>query len=113
MEDPTVSKDKKQKFNGVLTRSVDETITQLLGESVVVALHKHLLQFYDITMDEIPYRLDTLLSVLEKTFGTSARTISNAIARKFYSELGLEFRSKSGMTLIDYVEEAKTKLGGK
>lgn len=112
MEDTTAPKEKKHEFNGVLAKSVDETIAQLLGESVVVALHAHLLQFHDVTVDEIPYRLDTLLSILESTFGSSAKTISKAIAKQFYEELGLEFKAKPGMTLIDYVEDAKAKLGG-
>lgn len=87
--------------------SINQTIAAILGESVLGALYAHLQKFHDITPAEIPYRLDTLSSALEKTFGTSFNTIEKAAAKRLYSNLGLEFEERPGHRLIDYVESAK------
>ncbi len=97
-------------FNKELVRSIDETIANLLGQSVVPAFHEHLRKFYDITDDEIPYRISTVSASLQRTFGLSFKTIEKAVAKRFYFNLNLEFAEKTGHGLLDYVEEAKTKL---
>lgn len=97
-------------FNDALVESIDETITDLLSRTVVDALYAHLQTFHSISRDEVPYRLDTLLTTLEKLFGASSQTITNAIARKIYLKLGLEFTGKPSDTLLEYVDEAKRKL---
>ncbi len=98
-------------FNDALVESIDETITGLLSRGVVDALYAHLQTFHSISRDELPYRLDTLLSALEKIFGVrGAQTITNAIAKKFYLKLEIEFTPNPNRTLLEYVDEAKTKL---
>jgi len=98
-------------FNDALVESIDETITDLLSRGVVDALYAHLKTFHSISRDELPYRLDTLLTALEKIFGVrGAQTITKAIARKFYLKLGLEFTDSPSRTLLEYVDEAKMKL---
>jgi len=77
---------------------------------VVDALYAHLQTFHSITRDELPYRLDTLLTTLERIFGASSQTITKAIARKFYLKLGLEFTVNPSRTLLEYVDEAKMKV---
>ena len=78
---------------------------------MVDALHTHLQEVYSVSRDETPYRLDTLLTTLEKVFGVrSSQTIAKAIARKFYFKLGLVFTVNPGRTLLEYVDEAKVKL---
>ena len=94
-----------------MVESIDETITELLSRAVVDALYAHLQTFHSISRDELPHRLDTLLTTLEKTFGVrSSQTITKAIARKFYLKLGLEFTANLSRTLLEYVDEAKIKL---
>ncbi|HKZ41320.1 MAG TPA: hypothetical protein VJ044_10190 [Candidatus Hodarchaeales archaeon] len=101
----------KREFNKTLVESIDETITTLLSREVVDALYVHLQNAYSISSDEVPHRLETLLSTLEKTFGRpSSETICKAIAKKFYAKLDLTFYGNPGGTLLDYVEEAKIKL---
>lgn len=100
-------------FDKVLVRSIDETIDSLLGKRVLDALHEHLIHLRGISIEETPAHLDVLMAVFERTFGTSARTISKAIARRLFSKFDLEFRPRGGMmTLIDYVQEAKARLRG-
>jgi uncharacterized membrane protein len=99
-----------REFNDALVESIDETITALLSRTVVDALYAHLQTFHSITRDELPYRLDTLLTTLERIFGASSQTITKAIARKFYLKLGLEFTVNPSRTLLEYVDEAKMKV---
>ena len=94
-----------------MVESIDETITALLSREVVDALYAHLQSTHSIAKDEVPYRLETLLSTFERTFGLpSSKTICKAIARKFYSNLWLTFSDNPSRTLVEYVEEAKIKL---
>ena len=94
-----------------MVESIDETITELLSRTVVDALYTHLQTNYSISRNDVPYRLDTLYTTLEKIFGVrSSQTITKAIARKFYLNLGLEFTGNPSRTLLEYVEEAKMKL---
>lgn len=75
---------------------------------MVDALYTHLQTFHSVSRDQVPYRLDTLLTTLEKTFGVpSSLVISKSIARKFYFKLGLEFTADPHRTLLEYVDEAK------
>ena len=97
-------------FHVLLLESIDETITALLGKGVLDSLYLHLERFCAITKDELPNRLEVFLSILEKTFGSSGKTIGKAIAKRFYSKLQLEFDEKANHSLLEYVEEAKRKL---
>ena len=109
MQQPQLARE----FNDALVESIDETITELLSRTVVEALYAHLQTFHSISRDEVPYRLDTLFTSLEKIFGVrSSQTITKAIAKRFYLRLGLEFTANPSRTLLEYVDEAKVKLQG-
>ena len=113
LQDPLIELRQPQlgrEFNDVLVESIDETITDLLGRAVVDALYAHLQTNYSISRDEVPYRLDTLFTTLEKIFGASSQTITKAIAKRFCLGLGLEFTVNQSRTLLEYVDEAKIKL---
>jgi len=98
-------------LNVLLLESTDETITTLLSREVVEALYVHLQKVHSIPKDEVPYKLETLCSVLERTFGlSSSRTICKAIARRLFAKLGLTFINNPRKTLLEYVEEAKIEL---
>jgi bifunctional DNA-binding transcriptional regulator/antitoxin component of YhaV-PrlF toxin-antitoxin module len=114
LQDPLIELQQPQlgkEFNDALVESIDETITSLLSRTVVDALFAHLQTIYSISRDEVPYRLDTLLTALEKIFGVpSSQTITKAIAKKFYLKMGLEFTGNPSRTLLEYVDGAKMKL---
>ncbi|HUK51540.1 MAG TPA: hypothetical protein VLV18_10920 [Terriglobales bacterium] len=64
-----------------------------------------------MVQDEIPYQLDTLFGILENVLGVpSAKTIGWAIARDFYSRVGIPFKAKENYTLKDYLDIAKKNL---
>jgi hypothetical protein len=105
--------EQSREFNDALVESIDETITDLLSREVVDALYVHLQTVHSISRDEVPYRLETLFSTLEKTFGLpGSKTICKAVARKFYAKLGLPFIDYPGRTLLEHIEAAKVKLRG-
>jgi hypothetical protein len=91
-----------------LTESIRETLAQLLSPKVSETLFEHLEKVYSVKKDEIPSRLNMLLLALDTTFGPrSSRVIGKAIARRFYSRLGLEFSDDPQRTLVGYVENSK------
>jgi hypothetical protein len=103
--------EESREFNDILNESIDETISALLSREVADALYVHLQKVHSISRDEIPRKLVTLCSALEKVFGRSSKTVCKAIARRFYVRVGLAFFDNPARTLIEYVEEAKIKLG--
>jgi len=83
----------------------------MLGANVLPSLYAALEKRYAVTRDELPYRLETMYSVLENVFGFSgSRIIENHIVRKFYHNLGLSFGIVDGYILKDYVEAARKKI---
>jgi len=110
----TVSSDRTPdpKFDSILINAVDETMADLFGPVVVQSLHEHLLKFYHVRTEEIPYRLDSLTFTLERTFGASSKIICKAIVRKFYAKLGLAFYDNPARTLLESVEQARIKRRG-
>jgi hypothetical protein len=104
------SPEQMRHFNVLLVECIHVTIVSLLSEQVAKALYERLEKDYSISRDEIPNRLETLLSTLENTFGPSAKIVGKAIAKRFYSKLGLDFPKNSHRTLLDYVEHAKLTL---
>jgi len=96
-----MSSEAMKDFNGKLRQAIDETIFSILG------------QYYEYSLraEELSSRLDTLMEVLEYTFGPpGARTIGRAIAKRLYWKLGIQFLPRDEYTFQDYVEEAKKKL---
>ena len=91
----------------ILIESIHETIAQLLSLGIAETLFKHLERTYSIEKDEIPDRLDALVSILDNTLGESAKIVEKTIAVRFYSRLGLSFSNDPHKTLVDFVEHAK------
>jgi hypothetical protein len=100
-----------KEFNDEVKLAIDDAISAILGQQVLKALYAHLQEHYDITRDEIPYRLDTLFDALENTFGVKgALTLGRVIAKRFYARMGLQFVELGNYKLQDYLEDAKIDL---
>jgi hypothetical protein len=98
-------------FSDEVRRAIDDAIRGIVGVNVLQSLHKHLKNRYDITPEEIPYRLDTLFQTLEYTFGVAgAGTLAKAIANRIYLKYNLQFPETHGYTLQEYLEQAKKQL---
>jgi len=92
-------------FNDVLVESIDETLTFLLSRKVLDAFYTHLERTHSISKDEVPYRLETVFTTLENTFGgPGSRTIAKSVAKRLYAKLGLplpDLEGNPGPTLIE------------
>jgi hypothetical protein len=101
-------------FDRLLINSVEETLAALLGEILREAVYDALRNRFNITMDQVPERLDDFSLDLEKLLGTvPSKTIRRAMIKRFYAELGLEFVERANWRLPDYVREARTKMSGR
>jgi hypothetical protein len=95
----------------LLSDSIDETLTDLLGTRAREAVYDHLERIHSIARDEIPDNTDELFKLFERNFGaTSKKVIGRVIAKKVYSKLDWEFRPIANFEFTDYLERIKTKL---
>jgi hypothetical protein len=95
-------------FNEILVKSIDLAITEILGERVLTTLYQHFAEHYDITREEIPYRLDSLYTALDQTFGfKAARTLEHRIAKHLFSEFGVPLPTKLDYPLETYLDKIK------
>jgi hypothetical protein len=100
-----------REFNVIFCEVIDEVITELLGPSVLGSLYTALKTHHDISRDELPYRLETVNSVLKQTFGIqSTNIIGMRVAHRLYKKLNLALVTQSGFNLIDYIKMAKSML---
>jgi hypothetical protein len=100
-----------QEFNKLFCQAIDQSISEMVGASVLSSLYDALENYYSVTRDELPYRLETVYSVLESVFGVkAARRIENRIVRRLYDILELPFTYAVGYTLEDYVEAIRKRI---
>ena len=101
-------------FDRVLKAAIGETVSVLLGQGVLAALHQYLGSHHSISSDALPAHLQTLRETLQRAIGfTAATTVERAIARTLYSKLNIRFKSSSNLTLQEYVDEAKRDLAAR
>jgi len=107
----TNNREEYREFNAALIEAIEETIREVFSPIVLEALYKALLERYDVTRDELPYRLETANKILTDVFGLKgAETLGRAIAGRLFAKLGLRFEESKGLNILDYVEIAKRKL---
>jgi len=100
-----------KEFNATLLEAIDESMSELIGQRVLASLYSVLENRYDVTRDELPYRLHTAYRLLREVFGIHAtQTISKNIIRRLYQKLSLECEDVAGLRLTEEVEMAKKKL---
>ena len=98
-------------LNEIVSHCVKEGLTEALGIIIVDALFDQMYEHYDITLENLPNRLDTFFSVLEGAFGHKASQVLNrVIARKLYANLSLEFDEGTTKGLPEHVEDLRKKL---
>lgn len=97
-------------FDGILIESIDETITSILGGTILQATYRFLANQCGITREHIPSRLDEFDAALLRMFGVGGSTLSRAIAKTLWAKLGWEFIPIRSKRLVDYVNEANERL---
>lgn len=91
---------------------IRDAVKSILGDEVLESLFIHLETRNDLTRDEVPHRPDVFFASLKEAFGQmSGETIGRFIIKLFYARLGLAFDSRSNGILLDYVENARRKIG--
>jgi uncharacterized protein YgbK (DUF1537 family) len=99
---------KASRFNEILVKSIDEAVTELLGEKGRDTLYQHLAEHYDVTRDEIPYRFDTLYAAIEQTLGDKASKILDREIAKFLSrQISVPLPDTRDYTLQTYLLKAR------
>ena len=94
-------------FNDLLVDSVDEAISEVLGNRVTAAFWYHYQAFLGITRDEMPYRLDTLFASLKGAFGVGGETLGRVIVKKLYAKANIPLDLKADRSFTEHVEELK------
>jgi len=99
-------------FDQTLLDCVTDAVKSILGAEVLESLFIHIEIHNRLTRHEIPRQPDVFFASLEEAFGPmSGKTIGRFIIKLFYAKLGLAFDSKSNRIPLDYVEDARRKLG--
>jgi hypothetical protein len=94
--------------NGLLFECIDEILAGLLGLKARSSVYLTILTKFSVTREDLPDHLNGLVSVLAEDFGPGpAKNVSRAIAKRFYSELGLDFGEDQDLNLLSYVQDAK------
>jgi hypothetical protein len=95
-------------FNEIVSRCVKEGLTEALGSVIADALLDQIYENYDLTLEDLPNRVDTFFSILEDAFGLKAsRILSGVIAKRLCANLSLEFVESPTKGLPEYVEEIR------
>jgi hypothetical protein len=97
-------------FWDILSDAIKEGM-QFLGDSPKQAVIIYIEKRHSIKEDEYSKRLETLHRGLTEIFGIGAKVIERRIAKNLYGRLGLDFREQEKWTMIEYVEEAKKRIG--
>ena len=98
-------------FNEEIQSVLDNTILRLLGREVLDSLYRLLRDQYDVTPDEVPYRLETVFHVLYDVLDEpGVQTIQMVTAKRLYERFSLTFVYLDNLRLQDYVKQAKEVL---
>ena len=101
-------------FDECLLDSIDEGLGIILGEKFKGSFYELIEQKYQMTRSSLPNRLDVLAHVLSAVLGNSGGAVmGGAIAKRFYSRLGLQFVQKPNHSLQNYVTDAKAVMPAK
>ena len=98
-------------FNSEVKTLLDSVISGITGSSVLDAMYAHLREQYNITPEEVPYRLNTVTTVLQNVFGViGTKTIEKAVARRLFQNYQVDFVDTLGNDLSGYIELCKKRL---
>jgi nucleoside-diphosphate-sugar epimerase len=96
---------RKGNFEKLLIEAVDNVFSSL-GDSCKQGLYFHLKGSYNISKQEIPYRIRDFADALEEIFGQGARLIEIGIMKAFYARAqNLKcFPMEEDLSFTNYVE---------
>lgn len=98
-------------FAALLSDSIDESLTDLLGIRAREAVYDFMEREYSVARNELAQHLDQLFHLFANTFGAAGRkVIGRAFAKKVYSKLEWEFVPMADFEFADYIDAIKAKI---
>jgi hypothetical protein len=97
-------------FDKLLLEAIDLRLTGLFGVEGKEMAYRYLANHHSLAKSDIPQKTDYFESCLVQLFGFCGKTIGRAIAKKFYSRLGLAFPNRIDYQFHEYVENARRRI---
>ena len=98
---------KERDVDRVLLECLDESLKDLLGETVTRSTYDFLQRNFGLAREEVPRKPNRFVPALWYVFGKSGRTIEKVILQKIYSRLGIACIEKARYEFADDLEEAR------
>lgn len=98
-------------FEKLLLEAVNESLSSL-GESPKQAIYFHLEKNFHVRKHEIPYKIETFASAIEKIFGSGANLIEIMIMKRLYEKVEptVTLHGYKDFTFIEYVTNVKQSI---
>ncbi|MGD2066721.1 MAG: hypothetical protein PVI43_06100 [Candidatus Bathyarchaeota archaeon] len=96
-------------FEKVLLEAVDEGLS-CLGESGKQTIYFHLETEYNITKQDIPYKIEDFTEALEAIFGLGAKLLEIKIMKNLFTKMGYlqpHFHTQQVLEFTKYIESAR------
>lgn len=96
-------------FEKFLLEAVDESLSWL-GESAKQTIYFHLETEYNISKQDIPYRIEDFTEAIEDIFGLGAKLLEIKIMKNLFTKMGYlqpHFHTQQSLEFIKYIESAR------
>jgi hypothetical protein len=97
-------------FDKLLIETIDLRLTDLFGVEGKEMAYRYLANHHALVKNDIPQKTDYFESCLVQLFGFCGKTIGRAIAKKFYSSLGLAFPNRLDYPFHEYIDNARHRI---
>jgi len=99
---------RNRSFEKLLLEAVDEGLSSL-GDSATNAIYFHLENTFNISKQDIPYKIEEFADVIEKIFGLGAKPLEILIMKRLYEKVGgiVEHPKHKDLVFAEYVEAVK------
>jgi hypothetical protein len=104
-----------EKLKKHLLQTIDDSLNQLLGETVTQKIYRYLEEKHYIKREDIPNNLEGFQFTLKEIFGAGALVIEKTIMEKLYSRLSnannkisLKYENKEQFNFPNYVNDLKS-----
>lgn len=94
---------RKKKFDKLLTKSVDEAMKEIFGETGARIIYYSLEHYHSLKREEIPERLEDFQRELEKILSSGAWVMVSKVLDTLYSNFELEYQNKENHSLANHV----------
>ena len=93
----------EKEFDKILRCCIESALKEVLGETATPTILCY------IGSDSLSERIESLVDVLERTFGSGAYILEKLILEKLYLKIGKAFEEEAGYKFSDYIKEARNK----